>query len=72
MDKQTLEEMIKNLPPDLRLEVERYVAFVVSTRANRGKQRPTFKWAGALKDMKSEFTSVALQHQISKWRIGGS
>lgn len=32
------------------------------------KKKPTFKWAGALAHLKDKYTSVELQHQISKWR----
>jgi len=34
------------------------------------KQKPEFNWAGALKELGNNYTSVDLQHKISRWRIG--
>ncbi|MBI5095548.1 MAG: DUF2281 domain-containing protein [Candidatus Hydrogenedentes bacterium] len=72
----SLEEKIHELPPDLRREVEDFVEFLNlrrsrAQRPNPGRS-PSFSWAGALKDMRGQYTSVELQHQISKWRIGGA
>ncbi len=41
----------------------------------RGKHRqkrgtPRFDWAGALKELREQYTSVELQHKIAEWRIG--
>ena len=37
---------------------------------NKERQGKRFEgWAGALKDMRDEFTSVELQHKISEWRM---
>jgi hypothetical protein len=47
-----LEEKIKELPPDLRQEVEDFVQFLIEKRLR----------------MKDEYTSVELQHKISEWR----
>lgn len=66
----TLQDRINELPPELRREVEDFVEFLLS---KRGKNRPPpmrFDWAGALSDLQDRYTSVELQHQISRWRIG--
>jgi len=65
----TVEEKIRRLPPSLRQEAEDFVDFLIQKRLNRPRGTPTFDWAGALKDLRVEYTSVALQHQISDWRI---
>jgi hypothetical protein len=66
----TLEEMIQELPPELRKEVEDFVEFLLEKRKPKPKGKPRFDWAGALKDLRDQYTSVELQHKISEWRIG--
>lgn len=65
-----IEDLIRDLPPDLRQEVEDFVEFLLTKQAQKSRSRPTFRWAGALKDLRTEFTSVELQHRIAEWRIG--
>ncbi len=66
----TLEEQLKELPPELRQEVSDFVEFLVTKRLGRIREKPTFEWAGALKDLRQQYTSVDLQHRLSEWRIG--
>ena len=66
-----VEEMIKELPPELQQEVEDFVEFLVEKRLKSPRGKPNFGWAGALKDLRGRYTSVELQHKISEWRIGG-
>jgi len=66
-----IDDLIKQLPPDLRDEVEDFVEFLVEKRLKKTHGRPTFAWAGALRDIRDKYTSVELQHRISHWRIGG-
>jgi len=64
-----LEKLIKKMPPEIRAEVTAYAkALMKKTKKTRGK--PEFKWAGALKDLKDQYTSVELQHYISRLRAG--
>jgi hypothetical protein len=46
-------EMVKELPLEFQHEVEDFVKF---------------DWEGALEDLRDQYTSVELQHQISEWR----
>jgi len=39
-------------------------------KMRKGKKKPKFDWAGTLKDLRSQYTSVGLQHKIIEWRIG--
>ncbi len=64
-----LEEMLQDLPQDLRTEVRDFVEFLLQKRARKSKRAPTFSWAGALADMKDQYTSVELQHRIAEWRL---
>lgn len=64
------EEMIKDLPPELQREVRDFVQFLIDKRVGKSRGKPTFDWAGSLKDLRDQYTSVELQHKISEWRIG--
>lgn len=67
----TLKEFVEKLPPDLQQEVQDFIEFLLEKQGRKPRGKPRFDWAGALKDMKDQYTSVELQHEISKWRIGG-
>jgi hypothetical protein len=67
----TLKEFVEKLPPDLQQEVQDFIEFLLEKQGKKPRGKPRFDWAGALKDMKDQYTSVELQHEISKWRIGG-
>jgi len=64
-----IEERVKRLPPELRQEVEDFMEFLLARRVKRPAARPRFTWAGALKDLKDQYTSVDLQHKIARWRV---
>lgn len=64
-----IEELIRDLPPELHREVEDFVEFLLEKRVKRPRAKPNFNWAGALKDLRNQYTSVELQHQISEWRV---
>jgi len=67
---QKLEDLIKQLPPDLQKEAADYVEFLLQKYKLKERRRPRFRWAGALKAMRKQYTSVELQHQITRWRTG--
>ena len=64
-----IEELIRDLPPELHREVEDFVEFLLEKRVKRPRAKPNFNWAGALNDLRNQYTSVELQHQISEWRV---
>ncbi|MCK4576652.1 DUF2281 domain-containing protein [candidate division WOR-3 bacterium] len=66
----TLKEYVDKLPPDLQKEVKDFVDFLLERYRKKPRSKPKFDWAGALKDLRDQYTSVELQHEISKWRIG--
>lgn len=35
----------------------------------RQRKKPNFDWAGGLKELRDEYTSVELQKKASKWRV---
>ena len=67
----TLEELVRELPPDVEQEVRDFVEFVLQRRTKKPLGKPNFEWAGALKDMRDQYTSVELQHKLPDWRMGG-
>ncbi len=66
-----LEDLVKELPPDLRDEVRDFVEFLLSREQNTVPGVPAFSWEGALSDLSSRYTSVGLQHLIARWRAEG-
>jgi len=75
--------VVKALPPDLRTEVGDFALYLRETKLpaqmeqhrqqRRGTLRhmdaPTFRWMGALKDLRNEYTSVELQHRALELRL---
>ena len=70
VEEQTLLQKIRALPPEKVTEVEDFVDFLLQMRLNRPRSRPGLGWAGALRDLREQFTSVELQHRVSEWRMG--
>lgn len=62
-----LEELIKELPPDIKEEVRDFVEFLIARRNWKPKGELKLDWRGALRDMRDKYTSVELQHKILKW-----
>ena len=67
---QTLETVVKQLPLELKEEVEDFVEFLLKRQSKKPRKKLKMNWAGVLKDIKDQYASVDLQHKISKWRIG--
>lgn len=63
-----INEMIGELPPERQAEVRDFVEFLLSKQRRRARRKPQFGWAGALKDLRDEFDSVGLQHEITRLR----
>ena len=68
---ETFRELVEQLPPDVQQEVRDFIEFLLEKRRKKPKGKPKFDWAGALKDLRDQYTSVQLQHQIAEWRISG-
>ena len=66
-----VEELLKELSPELQREVEDFAAFLVEKQGKKKSTAPSLEWAGAVQDLKGRYTSVDLQHKIAEWRIGG-
>lgn len=68
--RENLVRKIDELPPELQTEVEDFVEFLWVKRVKKEHGKPSFSWAGGLKELAEQYTSVELQHKISDWRIG--
>jgi len=66
----SLQEMLKMLPSELQTEVRDFAAFLLERKMIQKRLPMKFQWEGALKDLRSQYTSVQLQHQISDLRGG--
>ncbi len=65
----TLPELVQSLPLEMQQQVQQFVEFLLEKETSRPRGKPTLEWAGALRDLRDQYTSVELQHAISNWRI---
>ncbi len=65
-----LDQKIRRLPREQKKEIEGLVDGLLKSRKKKAKGKPAFKWAGIAQDLRDQYTSVELQHQISRWRAG--
>ena len=64
----SIEERIKELPPELRKEVESFVESLLRKRSRKDGKRLRQDWAGALRDYRDKYTSLELQKKALEWR----
>jgi hypothetical protein len=63
-----IDEIVNELSPREQAEVRDFVEFLLAKQRSSPRRKPQFSWAGALRDMRGEYTSVELQHEITRWR----
>ncbi len=63
-----LSEMLAALPPEQQAEVRDFIEFLLARQQARPRRQPRFGWGGALTELRAEFTSVELQHEIARLR----
>lgn len=66
----SLEQKIKELPPELQQEVEDFVDFLTERREQPAKGQLKLDWRGSLRDLRDQYTSVELQHEILRMKGG--
>ena len=64
----TLEEMIRDLPPDAQRKVEDFVKELAKSTMPAPKRKLDQRWAGALKRYRDQYTSLQLQRKALEWR----
>ncbi len=62
-----IEELVKELPPDLQHEVREFVESLVEKKARPKQRRMRMTWAGALKEYRDQYTSLELQKKALEW-----
>jgi len=63
----TLEEIIKELPPELRQEVQDFARFLLERKVRPSRSKVRMNWAGALSEFRGQFTSLELQRKALEW-----
>lgn len=63
-----LEELVQELPPDMRAEVREFVLFLLTKRDHRAGGILRQDWAGALRESREQYTSLELERQALDWR----
>ena len=63
----TLEELVRELPPDMYDEVRDFVEFLLTKRAQPVSRKLDLGWRGALRELREQYTAVELEHESSKW-----
>jgi len=67
-DMKSIEEKIRELPPELQREVADFVQFLIDRRLRKAGKKLSQDWAGALKDYRNRYTSLELQKKALEWR----
>ena len=65
---QTIEDLIRELPPDLQQEVIDFAEFLLERREPKLGRRLRQDWAGALRDYREQYTALDLQRRALEWR----
>lgn len=63
----SLEEIIRELPPELENEVKDFIAQLLARRPKRDRKLRQ-DWAGGLEDLRDQYTSLELQKKALEWR----
>jgi len=63
-----LEEVVRELPPELRDQVRDFAEFLLTKRSPRPGKTLRQDWAGALRDNREQYTSLELQRRALEWR----
>jgi hypothetical protein len=64
----SIEQLIRELPPDLRQEVRDFAEFLVQRRRQKAGTKLRQDWAGALRDYRDQYTALELQKRALEWR----
>jgi hypothetical protein len=68
-ERKKLEDIIKELPEDLRKELEDFAQFLWEKKFKQGFKRKklSLTWVGGLKEYRDKFTSLDLQKKALEW-----
>jgi hypothetical protein len=63
-----IEELVKELPPELQQEVWDFAQFLLEKRVRKPGGTLRQDWAGALRSYRNRYTSLELQKKALEWR----
>lgn len=69
----SLEELVRELPPDMLAEVRDFVELLLAKRGRHAERvrAPETKlkldWRGCLHDLREQYTAVELEHKAAEW-----
>jgi len=63
-----LEDLVKELPPDLQQEVQDFARYLLETKVRPKRSKMRLTWAGGLREFRDQFTSLELQKKALEWR----
>ena len=63
-----LVELLQELPPDAQAEVRDFIEFLLVKRARKPATKLRQDWAGVLRDVRDQYTSLELQRKALDWR----
>ena len=64
----TIEELMKELPPELQKEVEDFARFLLERHTPKRSRKLRQDWAGALRAYRDQYTALELQQKALEWR----
>ena len=67
-ENKSTEELLRRLSPESQRQVRNLVESLIAKQEAQPRRQPQFDWAGALSEMRDQYSSVDLQHQLSNWR----
>jgi len=68
LDVKSLEEMIRDLPPEAQRQVADLVRQLAKMPESGPRKKLDQRWAGALKRYRDQYTSMQLQQKALEWR----
>jgi hypothetical protein len=63
-----LQTKLERLSPEQQAAVAAFVDDLLSQAAPKSRPKMKLDWAGGLRHLRDEYTSVELQHEANKWR----
>jgi len=63
----SFDDKIRELPPELQQEVERFIQKLAASMKPEDGARPRLNWRGALQELNRDYSSVELQHKALDW-----
>jgi hypothetical protein len=65
---QTIQEKAQQLSPQQQAEVVEFINSILNREAPKPRTKMKLDWAGCLKDLRDQYTSVELQKEVNRWR----